>query len=235
MKKLFFITLLMILLISMVSAEGIQNQEYNLKLSCEGYTCSSINITIFYPDSTIFINNEQMEDNSYYANYSFTPTENGEYLYFYSDGTNSSEGILKVSPTGNDIDTAEGIIYFMVLVILFFLLSICTYGAFSIQGENVKNNDQEIIQVNWKKYLKIFCIAMAYTFFIMVIWFIWNLVYAYSDWYQLNNIFHLLFRILYAAIIPLVLVISVYSIAKFKDDKKINEFIKRMGIPYKSL
>lgn len=139
---------------------------------------------------------------------------------------------LLVTQNGYTLESAEIVLYCIVLFVLLFFWSLCVYGSFRIPFQNIKNKDDEIIKVNWKKYLKIFCISFAYVFFVMIVWFVWNLVYAYSEWYTLSNIFHLVYRFMFAVGIPLVISIWIYSLAKLKDDSKINKFVKRMGVPY---
>lgn len=224
--------LILVALISLAAAGPTQNSNYDLKVSCQGFICSNLNITIAYPNSTTLISNQPMTDNNYYANYSFVPPESGIYLYFYSDGTNSSEGAIHVTTTGNLIDTPQMLLYITMFCILFFFFFLCVYGGLTLPYENIKNVNKEVIKVNWKKYLKVFCWGFSFFFLMAIDWAIWNLTYAYAQWYGISRIFYFIFRLMHAFALPVFIGLILWLVIKYINDNKINEFMKRTGLPY---
>lgn len=226
------LALFILLSLSFVSAGPIQNQAYDLKVSCEGFTCSALNVTIAYPNQTTLIDNQEMTDNNYYANYSFTPNVNGEYNLYYWDGENISKDSLIVTPTGNVGNTSQMVLYLGVLVILLVFLFLCLWGGISLPFKNQRNKEDEVIKVNWRKYLKIFCWLLAYYFVLTIIFVGWNLIYAYAQWENLGLIFHFLYRLLLLFALPVLIATGIYALINYINDKKITKFIKRTGLPY---
>lgn len=139
---------------------------------------------------------------------------------------------FKVTTKGVEGTTPQILLYIFMECLLILFLMMCLYGAFTIPYQNEKNNNQETISINWKKYLKIFCFGMSYFLLIAIVFIMWNLIYGYSDWSTASNIFHYLFRILWIPAIPGFIIWWIFIIIKYLDDKKIDKFIKKMGIGY---
>lgn len=232
MKKLILSIIIMTYLISFVSAQATLNERYDLTISCSGFNCSSMNITILYPNSSIFVNNQRMTNNLFFANYSITPNTFGIYKYYFFDGTNQSKGELQVTNTGNILNIEQGLIYLLVGFILIILLIFSLYGAITIPLENIRNTDDQVLKINWKKYLKFACFGFVYLFIITLVYLCWNLVYAYSQWYNLSLFFKYLYSFLIFLAIAFFPSLIVFTLYYYINDKKISEFIKRTGLPY---
>lgn len=231
-KLYYCLTILLLFSIASISAQAILNKQYDLTVSCGGFDCSQMNITILYPNSSTFINNQQMTDNIYYANYSLTPDTLGIYPYYYFDGTNRSKGEFQVTTTGNILNLQQALLYFLIFVIFASLFFVLLYMSFTIQSQNMTNRDGEIIKINWKKYLKITCIFFSYLFLVFLVWFMWNITYAYAQWYNLSLFFKYLYYLLIGAATVFFPALFVFAVAHYINDKKIDKFIKKTGLPY---
>lgn len=236
MKKVIFSIIVMIFFISFISSVATINKNYDIKLPCEDMNCSRVNITIVYPNSTILTNNKPMTNNVYFVNYTLNPTINGVYSYFYSDGANSSEGTFTTTSTGNDLSSSQMFLYFFIGIILILLFILCLYGALNIPFANERNQNSEIVAVNWKKYLNIFCWGMSYLLLLSVVFVTYNLIYAYAQWDKLALLFKYFYTLLIKVFpLPVLIGIGLITLINVFNDVKINAFIKKMGLPYNEI
>ena len=86
MKRYFFFALMITLLISLVSADNIGdfqlNQPMEITNYCQAGVCTYITlVSLELPNGTILYPNTNMTKNEQVYNYSFTPTEIGEYTF----------------------------------------------------------------------------------------------------------------------------------------------------------
>jgi hypothetical protein len=172
-----------------------------------------------------------MMDKTFYATYSLTPKVNGQYTFYYSDGSNSSIGNFIVTTTGNEFNSSQAILFFFIDLLLIFFLLGSLYGALAIPFENDRSvKDGEIIRINWKKYLKIFLFGFAWMFLIAVVFVTWNLIYAYAQWGAIGKFFYYLYRLLMVLTMLIIPVGFVLSIVYYLNDRRINKGIKK-GVP----
>lgn len=236
MKKIFIALLFVIFITSFISAISQINQSYNITLSCQDFTCEDLNITILYPNATPFIINLPMTNYSdIYAYYSFTPTIKGNYTYFYTDGANIGTGCLLATNTGYDLSLPQMLLYFFIGTILILLFILCLYGGINIKFKNVRNNEEEVIKINWLKYLKIFCWGFFYVLLIALVFVTWTLTWSYSDWNSFSKFLEFLLRLLYALFLPVLFLILLMTIINLIDDNKVNKFIQKTGLPYRKI
>lgn len=231
MKNILLFSLVFLFLFGVVNAAQL-NAPYDLTISCAGYNCNSMNVTILYPNSSVLIDNQQTTNKIYYANYTINPTIKGKYTYYFSDGTNSSYGTFEVTTTGNELDNSQALLYLLVEVVLIFLFLLAVYGGIKIPFENIRVNEDEVIKVNWKKYFKIFCWAGAYMIYLGIIFIAWNLIYAYAQWSSLGIFLHYIFKLSYILGYIVLVAIIILSLVNYIQDKKIESFIKRTGLPF---
>jgi len=139
---------------------------------------------------------------------------------------------FEATRTGYSLDNPQMFLYFLIVIVLIGILILCLLGGSRTPMKNIKNSEDEVIKVNWGKYLKMFCWTSAYMILIAIVFVIWNLIYAYSNWYALSNFFHYLFRLLYLFAFPVLIGAIITAITNYLTDKKIVNFIKKTGLPY---
>lgn len=236
MKKILFLLVFLVMFSVLVSAGATLNQNYDLKIPCDLYNCSNLNVTIAFPNSSLFIDNKIMTDNSYYANYTIKPPINGRYNYYYYDGGEVGDDYFITTSTGNELSTNQVLLYFFIGLFLTGLLILCIYGGSSLPFENTRSvSENEVIKVNWKKYLKIFCWTSAYMVLMALVFVAWNLTWAYSDWFAFSNFLHYIFRLLYLFFLPVLIGVIIMALINYVTDVKINKFIKKTGLPYREV
>lgn len=145
------------------------------------------------------------------------------------------KGTFEVTRTGYSSTTPQMLLYSLMILVLMSLLVLCLIGGSRIQFKNVRNRDDEVIQINWRKYLKIFCWTSAYMLTIAIVFIIWNLLYAYADWYNITLFFRYLYQLLMVFALPVLIGSIIMAIINYISDKKIKKFIDKMGLPYKEV
>lgn len=229
--KRLYLFVVAIFVISLVSAAQ-TDVSFDLKVSCEDFTCANVNVTVLYPNSTTLINNQPMTSNGYYANYTLTPTVNGAYDYYYSDGGNTSNGLFIASPTGFTLSIGTSILYAIMLIFLVFIFSLTLYSFIVMDGKNQRNTQGEVISVNWKKYLKMFTFGVCYASMTGILFVLWTLSWAFLEWQALGVFFHYWFRLWFIGGLLFLPFLFIFAIVYYIQDKKIESFINKMGIPY---
>ncbi len=139
---------------------------------------------------------------------------------------------LIVSKKGYSLETSNIILYGLALLILFFFWSISVYGGMTLPFNNIRGSENQVISVNWRKYLKTFSWGIVYFTTLAIDWMIWNLLYAYAEWSALSNVFFYIFKLMYAFALPVLIGMVIFVIINYVNDKKISSFIKRTGLPY---
>lgn len=135
-KNIFFLIVIGILLIGIVSAQTYkQDSVIDLKVSTNETDCQ---ITIEAPNTTTLIFNQSMTSNPGFVNYTFNQTSNlGTYLYFLNCNGSSYDGNFEITPSGNDAPTnGEGMIFLGSLITM-----ILVAGVFLFISVNVKEHE----------------------------------------------------------------------------------------------
>ncbi len=141
MKKILLTLMLGIFLISLASADLGFGKQGDIISVRGNLNASAVNVTIYFPNSTIAIYNQPMGNlRGDIWNYTFDNTQTlGKYIYDYcnQNGDNCQENIFEVTRSGRAApNEGEGMIFLasilsMVLIALFFLVL-----SFTIDKEN---------------------------------------------------------------------------------------------------
>jgi len=176
MKSKYFILVLVVLLIGLVSAllnlpPAKLNQEYIIKQTCS--SCTHLNITVSNING-IILNNIEMSDNgSGTWVYNFTPTILGRHEVTGEgdlDGTNTGFATyFLVTPSGNELLISESILYIIFEAILFGLIGMLFYFIIIMPKGNERNERGDVIKIIRLKYLRILFIAILYPLIIILL------------------------------------------------------------------
>ncbi len=138
MKKILLILMLGMFLISLTSA-FLGTYEQGEVVSVRGnLNASSVNVSIYFPNSTIAVDNQPMTQlKEEIWNYSFSSTNIlGEYIYDYcdQDGRNCRENNFEVTPSGSDApNDGEGLIFLGSLMAMLLVGGMFLYLASSFK------------------------------------------------------------------------------------------------------
>lgn len=227
------------LIIGIVSATEYQGHKQNqqLQFSITSNNATGCNVsTLDTPDGTKILNIPMTKSiHTFYTTISSANfTGLGDYCFNIecTDGTSIETGSVcrNVTPTGSLNSTGQAIIYFIILIVSMGIFVFLFYASIKLPFKNERNQYDEIVRINWKKYLKMFCITMAYIVLVWIVYISWNIAYGYLDMRSAGGIFNVIFTILIALFLPLLLGMGIFLLVAYLSDKKINEYIKR-GVP----
>lgn len=239
-KKMIFLALFAVFFISFASAEQQtlgnfqQHTCVNLVQTCAN--CTYVNITsVLYPNSTQAIGETVMSKSGTVYSYSFCNTTSlGQYIV-NGKGDNDGETEVwvydfEVTPTGKNLASGEGIVYLIMLIALTIVFVFSFYASIKISWKNERNNYDEIIQINWKKYLKMFAIVITYMTLIFITYFAQSLSYTFLNIRGVSLFFGFFFRLLMILILPVCISILIVGTVAYFTDKKFQNMLNR-GIP----
>lgn len=243
-KKLILYMLAVVLVcsISLVGAvEYKQNTDITLRHSVRVQdaptSSASCNITINYiPESRALVKYEEMtyeaESETYYYLLNKTNiTKSGEYCYDITcldAGLNETSNFcFDVSPTGEEYTTAQSITYIFILILSLSLLGLCIYGAIVIPFANSRNSENEIIQVNYRKHMKIFMISMSYLILMWISYITYNISLGYLQLFAIANFFKFIYKFMLAFTLPISVVAILVFFIVFINDIKTDNLLKR--------
>lgn len=219
------------------------NQPFNLSIHAynesNGLELTSINclLNIYNKIGNNILTRNLIYTSSGYNIYLTSGNFTQNALYSFNIYCNASDlggfasGNFKVSNTGNEFNTSQGLIFFLIDFLLIFLFLGCVYGAIVTPFKNERSGSgEEIAKVNWKKYLKIFLIGLAYMFLVALVFVTWTLIYAYAQWSTLGKFFYYLYRLLMVGAMLLAPVGFVLLVMNYFNDKKIDSSLKK-GVP----
>lgn len=188
-------------------------------------------ITIYYPNSSVAAFDEDLVDmGDNQLLYVFCGTsELGvyDYYYFNSDTTNYSWDSFEITPTGNKLDIPQTIMYLLIFLSMVGCFIFTFYATLKISYENLRNAEGDVIRINWKKYLKIFCGCVSYVCLVWVVFLSWNLSWAYLQMQGISYFFRYLFYLLVGLAFPLFVLVTVLSVIYFLKDRKLDDYLNK--------
>lgn len=155
----------------------------------------------------------------------------GQY-YYYITCNNSIKGgyegdYIYVTAQGVPYTETHGIVYSALFILLMGIFALQLFFIFTIETNDTRSNEGKVLNINYKKYIRIFLICFSYVTFIAINYFAWNIAYGILEFTEMANFFMVMFRITYALMYPIFIVIIIWSIAQYIKDKKHEEFLRR--------
>ena len=197
---------------------------------------TACNLTIFYPNSTVMINNDRMNHNQAFFNYTITSARNvviGTYsanVNCIGTTTGFSTFNYDITRTGRILTTAEGLLYLAVFVISIFIFLLCFWGALVIPFANPRNTEGFIISFNDLKFVKILLWAFSYLILIWVFFMAREISGSFLNLDVATTFFYLVYNFLVAALFPIFVATLLIFIILFVNSKKLKKKLIR-GIP----
>jgi hypothetical protein len=242
-RKYAFIFMLVVMLMAVcindVAADSYQsNLPVNLQFTCTvgqqiPSATATYNISIYYPNGTVFVNNEDTTSQGQGSfNYTTTFPTYGDYKIksFCYDGANgnfSSSDILNVSRMGDTLDTGKSIIYLLFMIAVLTVLGLCVWGTITIPYSNHSDEDGNVFSVNNLKYVKIFLGAMSYAMLILFFGLTRSILDNYVPNSGIAGFFDVGYWLTLNGLFVAIPCIFVWLIMLFWDDKKINKMLDR--------
>lgn len=239
-KKVITLLLVFIIFISFVSAITYRANNkidirHSVRVNDAPTSSASCNITIYDPNSIVLVEYSPMSYSSSSQTYNYTlPSSNtsefGEYNYDVTclDGVfNKTDSFsFDISPNGKEYTISESITYIFVLLLTISLFILCFYSAMKIKSDNHRNDIGEIIQVNWKKHLKLLLIVMCYIILLWINYITWNITFAYIS-LPISRFFWFVHRTLFSLLIPIGITYVIFALILFIHDLKLTKLVEK--------
>jgi cbb3-type cytochrome oxidase subunit 3 len=196
------------------------------------------NVTLFYPNQTIGLNNVQMTKVGDIYNYSFCSNlVAGTYIYITQCNTNGNlDNPIPVdyivNGYGSDVSTSQILGYGIVLLIISLIFIGTIYGAFKIPFKNNRDEEGTVISINDLKYLKIVLWVFAYLELLFMVSIARNMALGFLLSDGIYAFMNILYTIMLIALLPFFPLLIFFTIVLWLNDKKTQKALIR-GIPMK--
>lgn len=204
--------------------------QVDLKRPCinNGTWCSgsaSCNLTITDPDNLLLINNNLMTNQISYHNYTLNETQTFKLGIFKVDmvctdvGLNGAETFYyQISQTGTTPTTSQGILYVIIIIFASIFALLFLYFGVTLDGNDGRNIDNELIFINIFKYFKLLFILLSYLCIVWISWMLYQLSLAYFNIEIGTNVFKVIFYFLFWPLFPIIILIFAGTIYKMVID-----------------
>lgn len=249
-KRLLLAFILILLIVPLVLAQNSQTESplvyrqdvlTDFKIQCvfNGSLCSAdtqCNVSVNYPSSALFIDNQQMTNQTSFWNYTFIANglnETGDYTanVFCSDPDINRQGnnpiTFLVTPTGKILSTGQGIVYLLVLVLGMTLFLLSLWGAIVIPWKHGVDGENILTNLNNLKYVKL---TLWFVSYILILWnsfLLWNVSFGFLHFSVGANFMELVFKILMALMYPIIILFFIAMIVNFFWDGKLRKDLER--------
>jgi hypothetical protein len=188
-----------------------------------------VNATIFYPNSSVFVNNQSMTNFQYFAVYQVTPPSFGTYNFILYDGGNYSTGSFTATGTGTELKTSESIIYLAFFAFLFFLF-FANLNLISKLPTGNSKDESGVVTVTNMKYVGMALVYVEWLFIWAMIFISYNLAQAYLAEQLFANYLFMLWRIAGGLTAIFTLLWFFWIIMNVVNDREIKNMLGR-GLP----
>jgi len=241
--KIIILMLAILLILPMITAVESyifkQNEIIKLELptlnndlsKCSTCTCD---ITIDYPNGTNMFMADSVTMNNNYITYTIYSNMTS-ILGVYKVDTHCSNAVdfglatfeFKITQTGSDLTTGQGILYFIALGIGIVLFFLSLYFSIAIPFKNTRNDNGRIISINKLKYLKIALIPVTYVLLLFVSGLIRSITANFLILDGISNLFNWVYWVLMSLLFPAIVLIFIGIIVFLFEDNILNKKIKR--------
>lgn len=198
--------------------------------------CDACNISyIQYPASpTYAVENVPMTKSSTNFNYTLLGNYTQILGTYTASGLCSSAGEIAnfnfnflISKSGSNFSTSQALVYGIVFVVLLFMFIIFLYGSFHFKFKNKVADDGVIEWIDYKKYIKVFCMLGAYLVFTFLMGVSYGITNNFLELEIGSNFFFYLYGILLGFIFPLFFFGFFFLAYTYMTDEKLKKMIKR--------
>lgn len=201
-------------------------------------SCSYVNISVYYPNSTKVVDNQAMTNaGGGYWEYEFSYTSSlGKYDYPTCGDISGvhtcsdSEGLpyFEVSHTGKELTSAKAISYTVIFIIsVLIFIGLLWIGLVLPSGNKTDEFTGYVIAIRNLKYLKYVLLGFSYITLLWLSYFSWMITYAYLDFEFLSSIFRLIFTFLAILTLPLFILFVWITITNLIKDSQVGDAIMR--------
>lgn len=242
-KYLILIVLSLILAMPLISSRLVfkQNTLVDLKLPCtfNGTTCSpyaSCNISALYPNGSFILKDFNMTNkgdgmpNATLPNSNTSGTYTARYTCTQTGYSDSEPFKFLINPAGDELTTAQGILYIFFLVMVLIVFGFTLYGAIKIPWRNRRDDSGKVISINDLKWVKFACMCFVYLEMLLLTTITHKLIEGYLILEGVSGFFSIVHRILLVCLLPATIIVPWIILILIVADRKTKKLIQR-GLP----
>ena len=202
--------------------------------------CDSCNIsTVKYPNSSILIQAVQMTKRTSELDFNHTLNNSqintvGEHIAsgYCTSGTQFMiwRYTFTVTRSGEDLTTAQAILYFLALITSLFIFCLTLWGSLTIQWGHMRNADETIVSVNDWRFAKIFLIAMTYVLLTFIFGVVFKITSNFLFLDTASAMFEWMYWVMLSLMYPLIVLVFIISFVIFLNKKKMRDALERGAI-----
>ena len=168
-----------------------------------------------------------MSSNVYFANLLVTPTTQGDYLVYFSDGINVTTSSFSATSTGFELTQPRAIIIVSSLFLLIFLFVVNIGGIAILPSKNERNEEGELLSINTLKYLRSVLFGVGYLILLSIAFLVSNVALAYLGTSLIGNLFFVIFQIMLILLLPMFIIWLMFILTSIFRDMEFKKMISR--------
>lgn len=240
--KLIFVLMFLMIVAPIISAQIYkQDTAINISIPCrfnntQCKTYAVCNVTVFDNEEVRLISNRSINSsvNSFIVvELNETQTANfGVYridLFCSQDKISDSPSIeFEITPTGEDLSEAQGMIYLVMLLAGFVIFGLCLWGTIKIPFRDVRDEDDEqILSVNGLKPVKVILGFFSYLSLLFISTIIHDVAQSYLFLSAIEGFFNIIQLVLLILVYPLFLLTIIIAVKLLATNIKNQDLINK--------
>jgi len=212
----------------------------DLRVFCtnNGTYCSAgavCNGSVVDPKGMILMSNVNMTTSDYVifnlTLNSSNSTVNGEYqfsAFCLDQGKAKADSFsFMITPSGIEPTSSQGLMFIALLVMTSFLMCLCLYFSFALDGNNLYDVGGNFLKVNFNKYIKQGLLFFSYLFFTINIYFAWQISRNFLVINIATDLLRSFFMFLEIMTLPIFIGFVITALTKFVLDLRLDKLGKR--------
>jgi len=243
MKKIFLITICMVLLIGIVSSSSFtykQDDVVNQRIRCfdtsnnycgSGTRCYA---SVEDPEGITTLNNVSLTFNETYYNITLPTDKIGTYSFIgacSSSNNMTMEFKYDITYHGDSISQAQSTIYIILFVIFLFVFIITLFGIRELPYSNTQDEEGRILSISYLKYLRPVLWFFEWMVIIGILYVSSNIAFAYLNEQLFAQILFTFFRIAFGFTPLIVIVWMIWIFVSMFHDKQFQKMLNRGIFP----
>ena len=156
----------------------------------------------------------------------------GEYAYLVDCSSTDTLGgavsvEIEVTESGHGVNEGQAIIYSIALIIAMLFLALFLTGAIMIPWGHATDPEDNIVNVNDLRFVKIFLIAISYVMTMFIFGLVRSITGGLLTFVGISNIFEWLYWIMLSFLWPLIVLIFIVAFIIFLQNLSIRRDLKR--------
>jgi len=240
-KKIYLVFLLVFILglVSSLDSLGTFVKDDCVEISQTCSSCTYLNTSVTYPNSTIAINNTPMtSQGAGLWKYSFCNTSTmGRYDVTGSGdlgGTATSFDAVyfEITYDGNVLDVPKSILYLGLITILIFLFVLIVSNIDKLPSSDLYNDEKILVGINNLKYLRPILWGVSWGLLLGIMFITANISIAYLPTAMFGEFFFMIYSIMFWITTPMFFIWFIYIFAKIWRDVEVKKMMDR-GVEFK--